>query len=358
MKRVVAVLQVLWLACVVPCNAMEALSPASMDEAYTYRVEVLQVTDIEPFQRSLDGFLKTLEDSGFVQGRNLEVHRVKIDFDLENGGFWDRLGVLLRIRKEAMRIAAARPNLVLTIGTPATKYARAILDEAHVPVVFTAVANPADADCPSLTDAGPGVTGATLYSDMDESLRIVKQVFPAVQRIGMVHTDDENGIAHVEAARAAAAGMGITVASQQVAKHDSIIPPVKRLYDGGAGAQVFAVPLDAYYALRDYEPARDLSDFGRENQVPVVSFAMMRVPGAMLYVGSDFEVVGQLAGTQAVKILKRRVKPDVLPILRQARPTVLVDPQRVSALKIDLPPALLEHKAEGKEGFWQLSVER
>jgi len=358
MKRVVALLQVLWLACAVPCVAMEALSPASMDEQYTYRVEVLQVTDIEPFQQSLDGFLKALEDAGFAQGRNLDVHRVKIDFDVENGGFWDRLGVLLRIRKEAMRIAAARPNLVLTIGTPATKYARAILDEAHVPVVFTAVANPADADCPSLTDAGPGVTGATLYSDMGESMRIVKEVFPAVQKIGMVHTEDENGVAHVEAARAAGREVGMAVASQQVAKHDSIIPAVKRLYEGGAGAQVFAVPLDAYYALRNYEPAKDLSDFGSENQVPVISFAMMRVPGAMLYVGADFEVVGRLAGTQAVKILKRHVKPDILPILRQARPTVLVDPQRVSALKVELPASMLEHKVEGRAGFWQLSLER
>ena len=51
------------------------------------------------------------------------------------------------------------------------------------------------------------------------------------------------------------------------------------------------------------------------------------MPGAMLYVGADFAAVGGLSAMQAVKILKRHMKPDVLPILKLDRPTVLIDPQ-------------------------------
>jgi putative ABC transport system substrate-binding protein len=358
MKKFAALLSALLLSFTSSSRALEALPAPLMDEGRVWRLEVLQVTDIEPYQRSLDGFLQTLRDNGLVAGQNLQVHRVKIDFDVEKGGFWDKLGVVWRVRDEAHRIARLKPDLVLTIGTPATRYARGILDDAHVPVVFTAVANPLDAGCTSLIDAGPGATGATLYTDMAESMKVVHQMFPAIQHIGIVHTDDDNGIAHVQAARNAARALGLDVASREVGKSEPIVPALKTLFAGGSGAQMFAVPLDTYYGLRRYEPAKDLSDFAGEYQVPVVSFALVRVPGAMLYVGADFGTVGSLAGQQAIKILQRHLKPDVLPILKQDKPTVLVDPSRFAALKVPLPPAVVERKTEGPDGFWQIGTNK
>lgn len=341
-----------------PARAMEALAPAAMEEAHVFRVEVLQVTDIEPFQEAMTGFLKGLQSHGIVPGKNLRLNRVKIDFDVEKGGFWSRLGVLMRIREEATRIAAAKPDLVLTIGTPATRYARGILEDANIPVVFTAVADPKEAGCVSLVDGGEGVTGATLYTDMGDTVKVLQQIFPQVRRIGMVHTDDENGVANVEAARASAGRLGIDVSSRLVEKSDSIVPSLKQLRGQAGGVDMFAVPLDTYYGLRKYEPATDLGDFGIENQLPVVTLAMVRVPGAALYVGADFDYVGTLSGNQAARILQRRVKPDVMPILKQAAPTVLVDPERLAALKVVLPSALLEHKSQGRDGFWQISAAR
>jgi len=339
-------------------RAMEALPPVSLEEQHSYRVEVLQVSDIEPFREALDGFMKELAANGIVEGKNLIVNRAAIDFDLEKGGFWDRIGVLFRIRDEARRIARAKPDLALTIGTPATKHARAILEEARVPAVFTAVANPLDAGCPSLFDAGPGMTGATLHTDMAESLKIVRRIFPNVQRIGMVHTDDENGVAHVEATKANARDIGVAIDARQVNKRDSIIPLLKELVGHGNGVQMFAVPLDTYYGLRKLEPAIDLNDFSTEHHIPVVSFALFRMPGAVLYAGADFRAVGKLSGVQAAKILKRRTKPDILPILRQEKPTVLIDPQRVAAFNISLPPAMLQAKVERQDGFWQLDPDK
>ena len=88
MKKIAGIFALVFLVYSLSCHAMEALSPSSMEELHTFRIEVLQVTDIEPYQKSLDGFLRTLHDSGIVSGANLTVHRVKIDFDVEKGGFW------------------------------------------------------------------------------------------------------------------------------------------------------------------------------------------------------------------------------------------------------------------------------
>jgi putative ABC transport system substrate-binding protein len=356
MRSVVRLLALASLACSAAVHALEPLPATAMDEPYTYRIEVLQVTDIGPYQNAYEGFLKTLQDNDLLPGKNLVVNRVKIESDSERGGFWNRLWVYFKVRSEAQRIARAKPDLVLTIGTAATKHARYPLDEEHIPVVFTAVANPLEVGATSFRDAGPGVTGATLFIDMGESLRMVKEVFPGVQKIGMVHSDDENGIAHVQVTTLKAAGAGLVVSSRQVSKNDGIVPALKELYDEGNGVQMFAVPLDTYYGLRDFEAVKDLGDFASENRIPVVSFALSRVPGAAMYVGSDFATVGGLSAQQALKILKRHVKPDVLPILRQDKPTLLVDPQRLEALKIALPAPLLERKVAGRNGFWEFGV--
>ena len=357
-QNITALLTLVLLASAPLSHAIVPLAADTMDDSHTFRVEVLQVTDIEPYQQSMTGFLDALKDSGIVDGKNLELHRAKIDFDVENGGFWSKLGVLMRIRQEAARIVAAKPDLVLTIGTPATKYARGMFEDAHIPMVFTAVANPEDAGCGSLLECGPGVTGSTLYTDMDDTMRVVRQIFPHVQRIGMVHTDDENGVANVAAAGASARPLGMTVSARLVAKNDSILPALRELYAGGSGVQMFAVPLDTYYGLHRYEAASDLSDFGTEFQIPVVTLAMVRVPGAVLYVGADFTNIGSMAGMQAARILKRRVDADTLPIRRQQVPTVLIDPARAAALHVDLPDAIAERKIASKNGLWQIDWAR
>jgi len=108
--------------------------------------------------------------------------------------------------------------------------------------------------------------------------------------------------------------------------------------------------------MRKFEPTNDLSDFAIEYKVPVESFALVPVPGAMVYVGADFGVVGNLSGVQAVKILRYRKKADVLPILRQEAPIVLIDPTRVAALKVQLPPSVLERKTLRQDGYWEIAA--
>lgn len=356
MQKSLAVSLLALALCAGPTLAFEPLPPETMDDTRVFKVEVLQVTDIEPYQEAYNGFLKSLQASGLVAGKNLSINKVAIDFDIEKGGFWSRLGVLLRIRQETSRIVEAKPDLVLTIGTPATKYARGMLADAHIPLVFTAIANPEDAGCVSLVDGGEGATGSTLYTDMADSLKLVQDVFPNVRRIGMVYTDDENGVANVAAATRSGKPLGLDVSSKLVNKTDHIAPSLKELYGAGRGVQMFAVPLDTYYGLHRYEAAIDLGDFGIENKVPVVTLAMVRVPGAALYVGADFTQVGRLAGNQAAKILQRHTKPDVLPILRQETPTVMVDPARMAALEVTLPPAMAARKTVTSSGFWQIDL--
>ncbi len=304
------------------------------------KIETLQVTDIEPFDKAYKGFVAELAKNGMVEGKNLKINRRIVDFDVEKGGLWKKVGVLMSIKSHASEIVSAKPDLVLTIGTPATKYARDKIVSAGIPLVFTAVAIPKAAGCTSLTDAGKGVTGATLWMDMKGALQIMKLAFPNVKTVGIVHTDDENAVANVEDAERVAPSLGMKFIPKEVGKNDPITPALDELL--GQGAQAYAVPLDTYYGMKDYEPCYKLGDFSIKHKTPVVSLCLLKVPGAVLYIGADFSVIGSYSGQQAVKILNEGVAPGSLPIRRQEDLKILVDTKRMQAMGIKLPLEILQ----------------
>jgi len=308
--------------------------------ARMYNIEVLQVTKIGPFEELYRGFTEELAKNGFVDGANLKINRTVIDFDVEKGGLWKKIGVLFSIKKEASRIVNAKPDLVLTIGTPSTKYAKDKIISAGIPLVFSGVAFPVEAGCKSLTEAGPGFTGASLYMDMNTSLKIIHLAFPDITKIGIVYTNDDNAKVHERQARELGPSFGISFLTKEVKKSDSLIPAAEELI--GQGAQGFLMPLDAYYGLRDFKPSRELGQISIKHNVPMVTLVFYRFPGACLYLGSDFALIGSFSAQHSVKILKGEARPDDLPILRSKDLSIMVDTDVLKNLGIELPLEILQ----------------
>ena len=207
-------------------------------------------------------------------------------------------------------------------------------------MVFTGVAVPQAAGCATLDQAGPGFTGASLYMDPVSSFKLTKLALPEMQTIGIIHSDDDNAIAFVQEAKQKALSLGITVISEEVGKSDSPVKAAQKMID--QGVQAFGVPIDAYYALRDYEPTSQLLGIAHKNNIPAVCFCHVGFSGAIFYVGAEFKNVGSLSGTQAVKILKEGALPGDLPVLFQEDLTILVDLDASKKLGIEMPLQLLQ----------------
>jgi putative ABC transport system substrate-binding protein len=314
-------------------------TPCSAEEKKV-TIEVLQVTDIDVFNQAYQGFIQELKSNGFVQGANLTVNRKIIPFDVEKGGIWDKIKVKFAIGSEASRIATAKPDLALTLGTPSTKYAKDKIIAAGIPLVFTAVAIPQAAGCKSLTEAGPGFTGSTLYMDMNNVFKIVKLAFPKATTAAIIYSDDENGAAQAKEAQDKAKAFGIKVLLKEVKKTQSIKPVAEELIK--QGAEMFLLPLDTYYGLKGNQASKDLTVVSESSKVPVVSLVMTKMPGAILYIGSDFPTVGALAGKQAAQILKKTATTDKLPIARMDQLKIMVDTGAMKDLGIQLPLQILQ----------------
>ena len=309
-------------------------------EEKTYRIEVLQVTAIGPYQAAYIGFLKELEKNGIVQGKNLSVKRTIIDFDVEKAGLWKKIVALMRIVSETQKIIDRKPDLILTIGTTATKYAKDKIIAADIPLVFTAVAIPTAAGCKSQTVAGPGFTGATLYIDMNNVVKIIRLAFPKIKTLGVIHSEDENAVGQVEQLKKSAPPAGLNIISKQIDKNAHVTPIAQELNKLGIEANV--IPLDTYYGMRNYEAVIELNELNKTWKKPGICLVYWKSPGAILYIGSDFKYIGSLSGQQAVKILKDGVKAESLPVMRQEDLGIMVDTKEMKLLGIELPLQLLQ----------------
>jgi len=306
---------------------------------WAYHIEVLQIADIKAYEQTYKGFIDELAKNGIVQGDNLTINRYIIDADAD-AGLWKKIGILMKIKKTASKIVDAKPDLVLTVSTPGTKYSKDRFIKAGIPVVFTCVANPPLLGCPSVEQPLPGITGATLYMDPLGLLAIAQMIKPDIKDIGIVHSDDDNAVAFAEESRKKSSQLGITISTRQVEKSESIISAAMELID--TGIEAFAIPLDQYYGLRNLEPTHELIDLAAKHEIPIFCFANFNEKGALIYVGSEFEYNGMLAAKQASAILKQGKPPEELPILKQEKLNIYIDKDVAGRLGIVIPPKLLE----------------
>lgn len=310
-----------------------------------YHIEVLQVSNISVFDDAYNGFVAELKKNGIIEGQNLVINRHIIDADAD-AGTWQKVKILLKIKSTTSDIVASKPDLVMTISTVATKYSKDKIISAGIPLVFNPVAIPEVIGCKSKTEAAKGMTGSTIYMDPKDILSIMKLTFPKMKTIGMVYSDDDNAVAFAKETVLKAKAAGLNVLTKQVGKSEKVTPSALELLK--QGVDVFIVPMDTYYAVRNYEASKDISKLSFEKKIPVVSTALAKVKGPVLYIAKDWHLVGSLAGRNAVKILKEKVAPETLPIGAQEDLNVYVDLDAAKNAGVEIPMQVLQVAKEVK----------
>ena len=124
-------------------------------------------------------FTKTLQDLGWIDGRNVQV-------DIR----WATVNAA-EIRKEAAEMAARAPDVILA---PGTSTVRPLTQATHaVPIVFPIIADPvAGGFADSLAHPGGNATGFMLfeYSISGKWLELLKKIAPDVTRVAVLGDPD------------------------------------------------------------------------------------------------------------------------------------------------------------------------
>lgn len=239
-----------------------------------------------------EGFLEGLAEEGFVEGKNLTV--------LEENAQADP-GLAAQI---ASNFAGQNVDMICAIATPIAQSAYSAGRKNDIPVVYTAVTDPVDAELANADHTPVGeVTGTSDKLPVEQQLKMIREILPEAKRIGIMYTTSEVNSASTLAEYKEKApeygfeiiDVGVSQTSDIPLATDSILGRVDCLNNLTDNTVVSSLPL-----ILSKANAKNIPVFGSEiEQVKI---------GCLAAMGLDYVDLGKQTGHMAASILKGEKK--------------------------------------------------
>lgn len=311
-------------------------------EVALYTIGIFQVNDAPTLNEVREGFIRALTDNGFRDGENLQL-------EIRNGN--DSIPEVQRIAQE---FVAEKVNMIVPLSTPCLQAALIATNE--IPIVFSSVADPYLAGAGrSAEDHLRTVTGVSSRGPIKESLAFIKEVLPAVKRIGTLWTPSElNSEYYLELARQGAKELGLEIVDVPVASKSEILHSAQVLINK---------KIDVIYQISDNTINASFATVGNvaaENGIPLFGgFLLSTHYGACAALGWDFFEMGYRAGEIAIRV-KKGESPAKIPIQSMGKVMLFINLNAAVRYGVKFSDAVLkradeillaEEKAESSPGL-------
>jgi putative ABC transport system substrate-binding protein len=184
------------------------------------KVGISQVVTHPALDATRQGVIDGLADQGYVEGEN-----TVIDYQNSEGdpSLFDTI---------AEKLVGDKVDVIVTIATPNTLSAIAAAKGTDIPVVFTAVTDPAGSGMVESWESHPD-DNATGVSDMiavADDVDLITQVVPDTKTIGTLFNDGEaNSVFLVEKLNEACDALGISVVEKPVSTSADVLTAAQSL---------------------------------------------------------------------------------------------------------------------------------
>ncbi len=296
----------------------------SQQEEKTYKVGVVQLMQHGALDQSNQGMIDGLRDSGYEEGKNLEINQQNAQGDQSN------------LQTIAQQFLADEVDIILSISTPATQVMAAATEE--IPIVGTAITSFEQAGLVDSDEApGTNVTGTHDMSPVAEQIDLLLQVVPDAKTVGTIYTSSEkNSQVQVEILKEVAAEKGLTVVERTISTVNDI----------QQAAQSLVGEVDAIWLPTDNNVASAMPQVvGVTDEAGLVTVcgeeSMVYAGGTITY-GINFYQIGYDAGVMAAKILDGESVPAEMPIQGPSDLNLVINPTAVEAIGVEIPADLME----------------
>ncbi len=280
------------------------------------QVTVLMSAPVQAYEEALLGFKDGLDSEHEIVVRQM-------DGSVQRG-------------REFLTAAGEKPDLVFAIGVWALQ---AALDQpSDVPVVYAMVLNPASMIGTGVT----GVTGASMNVPVADNLRLLRQLGPAVRRIGVVFNESKTGYLMREA-RELAGPLGIDLIARDARTVGEAIQAFDALQREGIDAfwylpdeTLLAPPVTKYVFLASHRGG-----------IPILGVSERQAEmGALLALTfASSEDIGRQAGELARIILDGKSPAEVPPTTAR-RVSLTVNLKAARKLGVEIPQSILISASE------------
>jgi putative ABC transport system substrate-binding protein len=268
-----------------------------------YTIGIFQVNDAPTLNTAVEGFIKSLEDNGLINGENITLI-------MENA-----MGDISEVHNIVEYFVKSDVDLIAAFSTSCLQ--AAINATRDIPIVFSSVANPYRAGAGfSPTEHLSHVTGVSSRGPIRESLYFLKEVLPEASKIGTLWTPSElNSEYYLEITREVAAELSLEVSAVPITNSSEVLLSSQLLISRG---------VDAIYQISDNtinESFEALAQVALDNEIPLFGgFLLSTRLGACAALGWDFFEMGYKSGDIAVEVKKGK-DPAEIPFqyMRDAR---------------------------------------
>jgi len=223
-----------------------------------------------------------------------------------------------------------RPELVITIGSPATKSAVKYVH--NVPIIFTMVLDNLSG---LISTPSSSISGVTLAIPVQEQLEIIRNALPDIKRVGFLYSSQSAQM--YQSAIRVADKMGLRLVTSEIASERDVPEALRRII---READVFWMPPDAIIYERNILRFILLECF--QNNVPIIAVSKhIAEAGTPLALDIDYEDIGRQTAELVLKSLSNR--SSAKPAIEHPRKVLLyINEWVISRLGLKIPQQVIE----------------
>jgi putative tryptophan/tyrosine transport system substrate-binding protein len=294
------------------------------DQVRHYRVAVL--TPGLSFVPVLEGLQEGLARLGYVPGKNVTLV------------VEDTHGAVPDLIQRAVKLAEAKPDVLVTVGTPHTRAASQATTS--VPIVFTRVGDPLQYRMiASYASSQNNLTGVSTYSGplTGKRLELLLEIAPGIKRIlAVVAMNEANAQAAFERLAQVAQKLQLQVLRRDVTTREEIEQALSAMSSGAVEA-IYHVPSFLVSAHIDL-----LIQKAKQAKLPLIVHEDSMVDqGALVSYGGHSHPMGVQAAKLVAKLLEG-TQPAQLPIQTPDKFILTINLATAKAIGLGLPLSVLE----------------
>ena len=341
-KRVLAVIlgAVMITAGLAGCGGNTGSSGSSQSSKgeKMYSIGISQFAEHGSLDNCREGFIQGLKEEGLVEGENLEIKVSNADSDT---------GTAAQI---ADTFVADKVDLICAIATPSAQAAYNSARNTDIPVVYTAVTNPEEAQLAD--DQGMPVGAVTGTSDqlpVEAQLAMIREILPDAKTIGILYTTSEANSAYsITQYEKYAEEYGFTLETAGVTNTSEVSMAAASLLD----------KVDCLTNLTDNTVVSALPtvlDQANEKNIPVFGSEIEQVKrGCLAAEGLDYVNLGIETGKMAAQILKGEAKAEDMKYELLTDSSLYINQAVADNLGITVPDDMTQR---AEETFTEISQE-
>ncbi|MBA2212824.1 ABC transporter substrate-binding protein [Sellimonas intestinalis] len=295
-----------------------------------YTIGISQFAEHGSLDNCREGFIEGLKEEGIEEGENLKIEYKNAAADQGTA------------KQISDTFVSDKVDLICGIATPSAQAAFNSAMNSDLPVIYTAVTDPAEAKL--VDDEGNPVGEITGTSDelpIKEQLEMIREILPDAKKVGILYTTSEaNSVSALSTYKKLAGDYDLEIVEKGVTQTADI----------SLAAEELLGEVDCLTNLTDNTVVNSLAtilDKANAQKIPVFGSEIEQVKlGCLAAEGLDYIKLGKQTGKMAAQVLKGEKKASEIKYETISEPGLYVNTKAAENLGITIDESLVSQAVE------------